>query len=157
MSKLPRTIKRLRNPRDLWLFLQILLMLTILPWRIRRMSLPDLLARINAGVFPGPREEEELEKTVGFVDSLLGHRFFQGYGRCLMRSLVLFRILRRQGWPVEIHFGVRKAGEDAENGQSGQIDITGHSWLVMEGKPFLEDGSHAAGFATTYKFPPASA
>ncbi|MCL4473119.1 MAG: lasso peptide biosynthesis B2 protein [Actinobacteria bacterium] len=144
--KLLRTLKRLKHPRDLWLFLRILILLILLPGQIRRQSLPDLLARLDPGVGPGPRDQILLEKTSGFIDSLLNYRFFRRYGRCLLRSLVLFRFLRGQGWPVEIHFGVRKTAE-------GMADITGHSWLVLDGEPFLEDESQRGSFATTMRYP----
>lgn len=145
MAKLPRTIKRLRDPRDLWLFLQILTMLLLLPRRIRKSSLPDMLASIDPGITPRRRDRALLDKTVGFTDSLLRYRVFQRYGKCLLRSLVLFRVLRRQGWPVEIHFGVRKTEERAN-------DITGHSWLMLDGEPFLEDACHASSYSTTFRY-----
>ncbi|MHB0866086.1 MAG: lasso peptide biosynthesis B2 protein [Thermoleophilia bacterium] len=154
MSKLLRTIKRLRNPRDLKLFLQILLMLTFLPGKIRRHSIPDLLGRLDPGVAPTPRDQDRLMQTVGFTDSLLRYRIFQRYGKCLQRSLVLFRFLRRQGWPVEIHFGVRKTSEDEdESAASGGPDITGHSWLVLDGERFLEEPSQTHSYSTTYTYP----
>ncbi|MBE0428991.1 MAG: lasso peptide biosynthesis B2 protein [Thermoleophilia bacterium] len=146
MSKLLRMMRRLRNPSDLWLFLQIFLMLIFLPRRIRRQSLPDLLAGIDPGVAPGARDEAKLRKTAGFADSLLKYRPFQRYGKCLMRSLVLFRFLRLQGWPVEIHFGVRRT-------DGHRADITGHSWLVLDGAPFLEDEHQQNSFAKTYSYP----
>lgn len=151
MSKLRRTIKRLRNPRDLWLFLQISSMLIFLPRRIRRLSMPDLLGEIDPGLGPGPRDEEKLRKTVGFVDSLLKYRPFQQYGKCLLRSLVLYRFLRLQGWPVEIHFGVRKT--DNEDTHVERTEITGHAWLVLNGQPFLETEEQKGSFVTTYCFP----
>lgn len=146
MAKLLRTIKRLRHPRDLWLFLQILTMLILLPRRIHKSNLPDLLASSDPGITLRPRNRALLEKTVGFTDSLLRYRVFQRYGKCLLRSLVLFRFLRQQGWPVKIHFGVRKTAE-------GQADITGHSWLVLAGEPFLEAESQNGSFVTTYIYP----
>lgn len=121
-------------------------MLVILPRMIRRLSLPDLLQRIDPGVAPGPRDQALLDKTVGFVDSLLRYRIFQRYGKCLLRSLILFRFLRRQGWPVEVHFGVRKLTDD-------EPKITGHSWLVLNGQPFLEEEGQQGSFATTYSYP----
>ena len=141
--KLLRTLNRLKDPRDLWLFLQILTTLVMLPRRIRRLSLLDLLNRMDPGVGTGHQDRSKLEKTVGFVDSLLKYRVFRRYGRCLLRTLTLFSFLRGQGWPVEIHFGVRKTEE-------GASDITGHSWLVLESEPFLEDESQRGSFATTY-------
>lgn len=120
-------------------------MLTFLPGKIRRLSLPDFLGQLDPGVAPGPRDQDRLTKTVGFTDSLLRYRVFQRYGKCLLRSLVLFKFLRRDGWPVEIHFGVRKANE-------GETDITGHSWLVLEGEQFLES-EHLGTYSTTYLYP----
>lgn len=127
--------------------------------------MPDLLARIDPGVTgeelqeappgatpgapvtvaAGIRDPRRLQKTVGFVDTLIRYRIFQRYGKCLLRSLILFRFLRRQGWPVEIHFGVRKTAE-------GMADITGHSWLVLDGEPFLEN-DEIGGYFTTYVYP----
>lgn len=141
-------------------------MLVLLPRLIRRKSMPELLARIDPGVTgdelqePAPgttpgapvsatsgiRDPHRLQKTVGFVDTLIRYRIFQRYGKCLMRSLILFRFLRRQGWPVEIQFGVRKTAE-------GLADITGHSWLVLDGEPFLEADSQQKTFVTTYTYP----
>lgn len=160
--KLLRTIKRLKNPRDLKLFLNILAMLILLPRLIRQKSIPDLLAGIDPGVkqqdddkagsisgYASSIKDLDLamkDKTVGFVDSLLHYRVFQRYGTCLLRSLILFRFLRQQGWPVKIHFGVRKTAE-------GLTDITGHSWLVLAEEPFLEAESQRGSFVTTYSYP----
>jgi len=120
-------------------------MLLLLPGKIRRLSLPDLLNQIDPGISSVTRDDVLLEKTAGFTDSLLKYRVFQHYGICLLRSLILFKFLRLQGWPVEIHFGVRKTGE-------GEADITGHSWLVLEDQPFLEPESQKHAFATTYSY-----
>jgi hypothetical protein len=119
------------------------------------LSLPDLLADLDPGVGPGPPDEARLEKTVGFVDSLLKYRLFQRYGKCLLRSLVLFRFLRLQGWPVEIHFGVRRTGENENmpGRQTKNAGITGHSWLMLDDEPFLETEQQHTGYFTTFSFP----
>jgi len=135
--------------------------------------MPDLIARLDPyndgsdirevapGDVPGAaidasapgRDLRLLQKTVGFTDTLIRYRIFQRYGKCLLRSLILFRFLRRQGWPVEIHFGVRKTGPaDAGNPDAGNSgDITGHSWLVLDGEPFLEN-DEICGYTTTYSY-----
>lgn len=184
--KLLRTLNRLKDPRDLWLFLQILTTLALLPRRIRRRSLPELLGLLDPGVSPARSSRAKLDRTAGFVDSLLNYRIFRRYGRCLLRSLLLFRCLRRQGWPVGIRFGVRRAGEaeavagagnpgiaDGSRGivtagdgaatagadrtglpaGDGAFDITGHSWLVLGGEPFLEAEYQQELFATTFAYP----
>ncbi|MHB8143664.1 MAG: lasso peptide biosynthesis B2 protein [Thermoleophilia bacterium] len=153
--KLLRTLNRLKDPRDLWLFLQILTTLVMLPRRIRRLSLLDLLNRMDPGVGTGHQDRLKLEKTVGFVDSLLKYRVFRRYGKCLLRSLLLFRFLRRQGWPVEIHFGVRRTAAEppaAIDPIPNNPGITGHSWLVLGGNLFLEEEPHEE-YATTFSYP----
>ena len=157
--KLLRTLNRLKDPRDLWLFLQLLSTLILLPRRIRRHSLPDLLKLMDPGIGTGQKDSLTLGKTVGFVDSLLKYRVFRRYGKCLLRSLLLFRYLRRQGWPVEIHFGVRRMGNEAASGlpdeppeATSDFDIMGHSWLVLEGEPFLEASAPHA-YSETFCYP----
>jgi hypothetical protein len=124
-------------------------MLTFLPGKIRRSSLPDLLGKIDPGIVPGSRDEALLRKTVRFTDFLLQYRILRRYGKCLLRSLVLFRFLRLQGWPVEISFGVRRTSADS-------ADITGHSWLLLEGRPFL-DFETVEEYSTTYSYPSGTA
>ena len=156
-----KIIYRLKYPRDLWLFLQILLMLMLLPRKIGKRSLPGLLSRIDPGAVQGPRDRLKLEKTVRFTESLLKYRFFRRYGYCLLRSLILFKFLRRQGWQVTIHFGVRRTGDEAGPATAApvgsvpvsHIGITGHSWLMLNGKPFLEAGFQEGAFTETYAYP----
>ena len=47
---------------------------------------------------------------------------------CVRQSLGLFRELTRMGYPVAIHFGVRREG----------TALTGHSWVTVEGSPIAE-------------------
>ena len=63
---------------------------------------------------------------------------------CLYRSLLLYKFLRENGLPVRIHFGVIKTGEG----------LIGHSWLTLDGKPFLESGDPGERFVVTFSFPP---
>jgi hypothetical protein len=48
-----------------------------------------------------------------------------GAGPCVVRSLILYHALRRQGWPVTFVSGVRR-----ENG-----GVVGHAWIEYDGKP----------------------
>ena len=56
---------------------------------------------------------------------------------CLMRSLVIFRVLRIYRIDFQICMGVRKAPMT----QATQADqsLQGHAWLMIDGQPFLED------------------
>lgn len=148
MPNLRRATNRLKDPRDLWLFLRIFFTLILLPRLIRRKRLPDILAMLDPGQPSGQRDEEKLLKTVGFVDTLLEYRILQRYGKCMLRSMALFKLLRQQGWPVVIHFGVHRKEEN-------EPAIEGHSWLEMDGRLFLET-SEEQKYITTYFYPPDS-
>ena len=60
---------------------------------------------------------------------------------CLRQALALYHTLTRLGYPVEIHFGVRKAGKD----------LQGHSWVTVQGMPVAEQ-TRTAMFTTVYAF-----
>lgn len=47
---------------------------------------------------------------------------------CLVRSLALARVLRREGYDAHLVFGVR-----SDNG-----DMEGHCWVAVEGRPVTE-------------------
>ncbi|RJQ45559.1 MAG: lasso peptide biosynthesis B2 protein [Gaiellales bacterium] len=135
--------------------LRVALLLAILPRQIRKKSVPDLLESIDPGVADTAQDRDRMVKTVGFADSLLKYRMFQRYGKCFLRSLALFRLLRQQGWPVGIRFGVKFVGPEEERQEPAEPHdgITGHSWLVLDGKPFLEDEQQREAYTTTYRYP----
>ncbi len=133
-----------RRPGDFLLFFEIFFTILGLPRKIRSQSLPRLLKSLDPGVSCTATDEAGLRKTTNMVDALLEFKLLRRYGRCFLRSLTLFKFLRRQGWPVEIRFGIMKTGD-------GDRDITGHSWLVLDGEVFLEDQQRP--YVTTYAYP----
>lgn len=60
---------------------------------------------------------------------------------CLRRSLALYRVLTHMGYPVEIHFGVRKQGQE----------LAGHSWVTIHGHPVAEQ-SRPKNFRPVYSY-----
>jgi hypothetical protein len=89
-----------------------------LPILLRLQPLPVILGRFT----PGRRQPHlKMNRAVQIVLRLcgLGIFHFPLFPRaCLRQSLALYRVLQRMGYPVEIHFGVRKEGND----------LQGHSW-----------------------------
>jgi len=59
---------------------------------------------------------------------------FRFWGHCLRRSLVLYYVATRAGYPARVAFGVRRV--------PGSRGVTGHSWLELDGVPFYEPGVH---------------
>jgi hypothetical protein len=49
---------------------------------------------------------------------------------CLLRSLILYRVLRRYDYDASINFGVKREDDHT---------IKGHSWIILDDEVFLED------------------
>jgi hypothetical protein len=100
---------------------------------LRRWPLPEAVTRLGGGKAESgwPREPVQLGRiiarllTVGRVEA-----------RCLTRSLVLFRQLRRSGLPAELVIGIPRVAETTD----------AHAWVELFGKdvgPPPGRGQHA--------------
>jgi len=117
------------------LWVRLLLRLTNLPGVLERLS--SRSARVTA-------DEAEMKKMVYYVDRWLELFPYNQKGNCFPRSLALYRLARRRGYPVRFHCGVRK----------GLAGLEGHAWLTVESKTFCEPGNIWRGFTTTFSYPP---
>lgn len=109
---------------DVLLLPRILGVLGVVSVAGRRLSL-DRLVRLL--------ERSPRAAAIGDVDRLV--RLTRGVLRrthrrafCHPRSLILFHVLSGWGYPVALHYGVRKA--------SGRLE--GHAWIDLAGEPLGE-------------------
>ncbi|MBN1913021.1 MAG: lasso peptide biosynthesis B2 protein [Candidatus Omnitrophica bacterium] len=127
--------------KDIALFFNILYYVLILPFWLYKKDLPEVLRLMT----PRAVNKEYSPKKVIFYGlfwtSLRIPTFFN---HCLRRSLVLFRFLREAGVEVTIIIGVQinKKGR-----------LKGHSWLMHNGRPFLNEPSVADRFKVIYAYP----
>jgi Transglutaminase-like superfamily len=123
--------------------------LCLLPIIMRLHPLPEILQRFTSvRRQPNERSPLEMDRAVQIVVRIcrLGLFHLPLFPRaCLRQSLALYFVLTRMGYPVEIHFGIRKDGED----------LGGHSWVTLDGKP-VADRTHTGVFAAVYSYPPIS-
>lgn len=66
----------------------------------------------------------------------MGARFTPANTSCLRQALLLHTLLRRQGLPTDIQFGV--------DAQRGTLDL--HAWVEMDGQPLGQPGLRHARF-----------
>jgi hypothetical protein len=123
----------------------LLLWLFWLPVVLRIHAIPILLERLGRSEKRVRKLPIELREAIGIVTrvcnlSLFRSRVFPKL--CLRQSLALYRTLSQMGYPVEIHFGALKDGED----------LYGHSWVTMHGEP-LADTARSAIFKVVYSYP----
>jgi hypothetical protein len=98
-------------------------------WALWRTDLPTTLAALRAGAPERPGNPEEARRTgvrLGrAVGTTLRHIPFDS--RCLMRSLVLTRLLAQRGIDSSLVIAVRS-----------ESDFVAHAWVERDGVPLLE-------------------
>jgi hypothetical protein len=128
----------------LWLAARVGAWLFTLPLLLRIRTLPLLLRQLASQETSGCNARE-LNETVQLVSRVARLRLFElsVFPRlCLRRSLALYSVLTRMGYPAAIHFGVRKNG----------CDLHGHSWVTLYGAALGERISGEV-FRTIYAYP----
>lgn len=138
------------------LFIRISLLITILPFLVKLLSLPKLMEVLT------PRDlklcndlslEKTKDKIVKFTDYILGLNFWIYKTTCLKRSLVLYNFLRKFGINVHICFGV-KYNQKLVDREPQLRKLEGHAWLLHNGNIFLERNVEMAKtYKVTYCFP----
>lgn len=140
----PALPRRLPHGRQLAGTERVSLALEILAaWACARLSLrgapiDSAVAALRAGGSAGSSAEatterlEEARRLGRAVGRTL--RFVPGDTRCLVRSLVLTRLLARRGIPAKLVIGAR-----------AQPEFLGHAWVEHEGQPVLAPGDESFG------------
>jgi len=118
-----------------------------LPIWLRRYTFPRLLTQLTHAGAPPPtgsaQDPQRLVQLMVRVCQLSLFRLPLFPRACLRQSLALYYLLSRLGYPVTIHFGVRKE----EN------LLQGHSWVTVQGIPVAEDAACEV-FHVVYSYPP---
>ena len=139
---------RIREHAEIgWLVARVFCSTSLLPLQMRSTSLPALLQRMTTR--PSPRRRAvtslDVERVSRVVTQICQLRVFRSglFPRaCVRQSLGLYRALTGLGYPVVIHFGVRKEGET----------VTGHSWVTLGGQEIAERPS-VGRFEPVYSYP----
>ncbi len=141
------------SPREAFWLTGVALRAALLPVRMRRRSLPELLEAMTPRR-PAASRVPEPERMVRLTDRLLRRRIGPLRPNCLERSLLLYRELRRAGEPVEFCLGVRRRRPGEREERVGQGDLHGHAWLAVGGEPVYEVSPNvAAVYRETYRHP----
>ena len=92
-----------------------------------------------------PLPPEPITRNLSDLASLLERR--SPLGLCLRRSLVRYHYLRQLDVPVAVQFGAKFVGRQQ------QKDITGHAWLVLNGRPYYEAEENWRDFTVIFTWP----
>jgi len=109
-----------------------------LPILLRCLSLVSLLNLLGRNGKREPRHEPD--HYVRLVQRLLKVNLGPLTPKCLTRSLILYHVLRHNGYPVTICFGVR----------DGSQGLGGHAWLELGGRAVAEEDDPRQTFTVSY-------
>jgi len=107
---------------------------------------PRLLASLTPALGAAPRitmrERKGLVRGTRWALRLLPDG---EVGGCVVRSLVLYRTLRRRGLPVDFVSGVRRDGDR----------VVGHAWVELNGivVPELDEPTNPHIFRVNFRYP----
>jgi hypothetical protein len=141
-----RQIRQFQDPRKLALFLRIAFRIPVFWCLAHQMEMPALLGFLDrSSQEKRPFSEEDLEwaRLASKYANFFLLRCLKVKNPCLLRSLILFRLFRRVGFDVQIHFGVKKNDSLLE----------GHSWLLLNGVFFLEQKDPKLTYTQVYSYP----
>lgn len=125
----------------LWLGAEILLTYLSTRWYLRQGALPGVVARlrqaepVRLGRPLSAEHGARLGRAVGRTLSLL-----RLDSRCLLRSLVLVRLLARRGQPADLVIAARP-------GEAEGFDA--HAWVEVAGRPVLPPAASPYGRLVT--------
>jgi hypothetical protein len=101
-------------------------------WQLRRRDLPGTLADLRSCTPERRMEGEQARAAAMRLAGAAGRvlRLIPADTRCLMRSLVMTRLLARRGVDTKLVLAVRTAD-----------GFLAHAWVEVEGEPVLEPAS----------------
>jgi len=148
MTRLKKLFNYIESPRDLLLFSQIFIFLTILPLLLKLFSLKKLMEVLSSD--SKENRDVDADKILQLTNLILHRDVFIYKNICLKRSLALYYFLSKMGQSVIIYYGVKR---DTElNNEDAVLD--GHSWIKLNGKIFNDGDKNAPEtYHITYSYP----
>ena len=154
-----RTIKKIRSNfgslEEVGLFLQIFLLITILPLLVKLMTVPKLMKILTPKKSKLNRKcdlDEIRDKIEKYTLYVLSRDVWIYKNICLKRSLILYHFLRKYGMHVSICFGVRFNKELSLGAEEKKME--GHAWLLYKGDILLEKNVEETNtYKMTYCYP----
>lgn len=136
-----RPIRRLFN--QLRLFLRVSIVAIFIAILLRFYKFPRVLEIMHFWQNILPKEKGDIQDTINIINIVSRFKLFVIRKNCLKKSLLHYFFLRKAGINgLEIAIGVNKS-----NGK-----LSGHSWLVLDNRPFLEDSDPTMEFHVIYSY-----
>jgi hypothetical protein len=140
LAAVARARRGLRTRADISLLARMIACAVFIRVFKRILPLATLTRLLRPKAQHGTRRPVREVKIAQFADWIVGVRL----GRCLERSLLVYRFLGRTEEAPRLVVGLRRC----------EGDIRGHAWVVYGGRVFNESEAAVAGFETVVEFGP---
>ncbi len=156
MEFIKKIRKNFNSFEEIWLFVQIFLLVSVLPLLLKFSSIPRIMKMLtpwDLEVYETLKLEKLMERIVNFTDYILNHSFWVFKGSCLKRSLILYYLLRKYGIDIQICLGVKYDGGLSDS-EAEERKLDGHAWLIYNGDIFMERNPEVTKtYKATYCYP----
>jgi hypothetical protein len=147
--------RNFHSVEDILLFIRIFIWISLIAFMLKLLSfskMMDLLTPKRPKTIDTADRMDLIYKVPKYTDFILGRNWWIYRMNCLKRSLVLFKFFRLYGIDVQICMGVRK--DRSSPAADLNTNLQGHAWLMINGKPFLENSrSMTTTYTPVYSFP----
>lgn len=136
-----RPIRTLFN--QLGLFLRVSIFAIFIAILLRFCKFPRVLEIMHFWLNILPKERSDIQDLINIINLVSRFKLFVIRKNCLKKSLLRYFFLKKAGINgLEIAIGV--------NNSNGKL--SGHSWLVLDNRPFLEDSDPTVEFHIIYSY-----
>jgi hypothetical protein len=130
-------------PKDLYIFPVSAACIIYFRTRVNRLGFNNLLKHMKRSSGPGRPDKAFLVKYAKFYKALSFFliRIFKDKNPCMIRSLVLYDLCKKNDIGAVLRTGVRKDNRG----------LAGHSWVEVAGEPVGEDKGFLNHFTVIYE------
>lgn len=147
--------KNFDSIEDILLFMRIFSWISLIALMLKLLSFSRMLVLLTPErpkTIHATDRRGLISKVPRYTDFILRRNWWIYRMNCLKRALVIFKFLRLYGIDVQICMGVKKDHSSPPAGPEKHLQ--GHAWLMVNGKPFLEDSrSMATTYTPVFSFP----
>ena len=155
MDGISKIKRHFHSLSDVMLFIQILVLATLLPIALKHMTLMGMMSILTPGNIKGSKRNSSVKRQriiTTYTDYILNRNIWIYSSTCLKRSLLLYHFLRKSGFDVHVCFGIRYEKDLTESEAAKSIE--GHAWLMYNGDYYLErDRGETGTYTMTYCYP----
>ena len=140
-----RIVSRFTSATDIWLATRVLGWACVLPTLKHLMPIKSLVGMVGLPPRRQARDASREERIVTFARWACRLTRWRAGGNCLERGLIVYRFLGESGADPTLVVGM---------GRGNQGGMTGHAWVLIDGRPVGESLASVSAYTPVFAFGP---